>query len=200
MIPPAGDSRLGMSGRRWHDRSMSRAVSLLALTALAACSVPLAPLPAPPTGLKAVAIEKPRNATGEDLKVNEDGFLASVFDDRKTSTVPELLREDLRIELDKRDFRIVPPESGVAPVLRTDLRRWQPQSATWEQVTVDLSSSLVEPGSGRTLWSVERNGWIVPTGGSHNQIDATEKAARRIAEDLIEGWTVVPPPERAITP
>ena len=179
---------------------MSRSVSLLALIALSACSVPLTPLPPPPTGLKAVAIEKPRNATGEDLKVNEDGFLASVLDDRKTSTVPELLQEDLRIELDKRDFRIVPPESGVAPVLRTDIRRWQPQSATWEQVTVDLSSSLVEPGSGRTLWSVDRNGWIVPTGGSHNEIHATEKAARKIAEDLIEGWAVVPPPERPITP
>lgn len=157
-------------------------------------------MPPPAVGLKAVAIDKPENATGGDLKVNEDGFLSGFFDDRKTTTVPELLEKDLGIELGKRDFRLVPPSSGVAPVLRTVIRRWQPQSSTWAQVTVDLSATLVEPASGRTLWSVDRGGWIVPTEGAQNTIDASEKASHRIAEDLIEGWVVAPPPERPVTP
>lgn len=178
---------------------------MLALLALAACGIPaLTPkapeMPPPPTGLKAVAVDMPRNATGENLKVNEDGFLAGFLDDRKTTSVPELLQEGLRVELSKRDFRLVPPSSGVAPVLRTDIRRWQPQSSTWEQVTVDLTASLVEPDSGRVLWSVDQRGWIIPTGGSQNSVDASEKASRKIAEDLTEGWTVAPPPERPITP
>lgn len=157
-------------------------------------------MPPPPTGLKSVAIAEPRNATGEDLKVNESGLLAGFLDDRKTTSVPELLQENLRVELGRRDFRLVPPDSGVAPVLRTDVRRWQPQSATWEQVTVDLTASLVEPGTGRVLWSVDQKGWIVPTEGAHNTIDASIKASRKIAETLTEGWTVAPPPERPITP
>ena len=200
-------SALCTGGRGCHSRRMIRSRSLLLVLAvvfLGACSIPLTPkppaMPPPPTGLKAVAVELPRNATGENLKVNEDGFLAGFFDDRKTTNVPELLQEHLRVELNKRDFRLVPPDSGVAPVLRTDIRRWQPQSATWELVTVDLTASLVEPGSGRVLWSVDQQGWIVPTEGSHNVIDATEKASRKIAEDLTEGWTVAPPPERPITP
>lgn len=122
-------------------------------------------MPAPPTGLKSVAIAEPRNATGEHLEVNAR-----------------------------------PPDSGVAPLLRTDIRRWQPQSATWEQVTVDFGASLVEPGTGRVLWSVEQNGWIVPTEGAHNTIDASTGASRKIAETLTEGWTVAPPPERPIAP
>lgn len=183
---------------------MSRTISVLAAVLLAGCSIPLTPkppeMPAPPTGLKTVAVEMPRNASGEDLTVNETGFLAGFLDDRKTTTVPELLQEHLRVELNRKDFRLVPPDSGVAPVLRTDIRRWQPMSATWEQVTVDLSSSLVEPGSGRVLWSVDQRGWIVPTEGAHNSIDAATKASHRIAEVLTEGWTVAPPPERPVTP
>jgi hypothetical protein len=195
---------IGKMRRDWHGPTMSRLISLLALVLLASCSIPLTPkppeMPAPPTGLKAVAVAEPRNATGADLAVNESGFLAGFLDDRKTTSVPELLGEKLRVELGRRDFRLVPPDSGAAPVLRTDIRRWQPQSATWEQVTVDLGASLVEPGTGRVLWSVEQNGWIVPTEGAHNSIDASIKASHRIAETLTEGWTVPPPPERPIAP
>jgi hypothetical protein len=179
---------------------MSHSWSLLVVVVLSACAAPLTALPPPPSGLKAIGVATPRNATGGDLKVNEDGFMAAVFDDKKTVTVPGLLEEDLRVELSKRDFRLVSPDSGTAPVLRTDVRRWQPQSATWQQVTVDLSATVVENGSGRTLWSVDRNGWIVPTEGSSNAIDASTKASHRIAEDLTEGWMVPPSPERLATP
>jgi hypothetical protein len=180
--------------------SRSSLLAVVLVAALSACAAPLTALPPPPTGLKAIAIATPQNTTGGDLTVNEDGFMAGLLDDRKTVTVPSLLEDDLRVELDKRDFRIVKPDAGTAPVLRTDIRRWQPQSATWSQVTVDLSASVVENGSGRTLWAMDRSSWIVPTEGSSNAIDASTKAAHRIAEDLIEGWTVAPSPGRPAAP
>jgi hypothetical protein len=193
---------LGKVAREWQFGPMSRFPSLPIFLAVfvSACAAPLTALPPPPTGLKAIAIATPQNKTGGDLTVNEDGFMAGLLDDRKTVTVPALLEDDLRVELNKRDFRIVKPDAGTAPVLRTDIRRWQPQSATWSQVTVDLSATVVENGSGRTLWTMDRSGWIVPTEGSNNAIDASTKAAHRIAEDLIEGWTVAPSPERPASP
>jgi hypothetical protein len=193
---------LGKDRQEWQFGLMSRSSLLAALLAVftSACAAPLTALPPPPVGLKAIAIATPHNATGSALTVNEDGFMAAVFDDKKTVTVPGLLEDDLRVELNKRDFRIVKPDAATAPVLRTDIRRWQPQSATWSQVTVDISASVVENGSGRTLWSVDRNGWIVPTESSSNAIEASTKASRRVAEALIEGWTVAPSPERPATP
>lgn len=159
---------------------------LTAATAFAACAVPLAPLPPAPQGLKAVAIARPDNATGQDLAVNEVGFLSAVLDDSKQTSVPQLLENDLRFELGDKGFAIVKAGPG-APVFRTEIRRWSPFAADYSHVTVDISASLVEP-DGRIVWSVERTGWAVPTSGSGNEIDATIKASHKVASDLVADW------------
>lgn len=176
---------------------MIRTLSFLLLLAGAACSTQLAQAPAlppPPQGLRAVAVAAPTNATGHDLKVNDEGIFAAITDERKTTTVQQLLEDDLRRALNSRDFRVIAPDKGGAPVLRTDIRRWQPLSSTYEQVTVDISAKLVDPQTGATLWTMDRSSWIVPTGGSHNEIDATTKASAKVAEEIVAGWQVAAAP------
>jgi hypothetical protein len=108
-----------------------------------------------------------------------------------TVTVPDLLAEDLRKVLMQQGFST--PTSGTdAPVLRTEIGRWEHYTATYETVTVDVVATLVEPASGRELWKAARNGWIVPTYNAGSRRDASMAASTAIAEALLEGWQPAP--------
>src|SRR5258705_7927891 len=132
-------------------RSLRALVAAVLLGGLAGCArrPAVAPLPSPPSGLLQIAVAEPVNRTGHDLRLDDHGPVALVLGPNH-STVPELLALDLRTALATRRFNVVPVK-GPVPVLRIELRRWDPDAADYSTATVDLTASVVEPSSGRAL-------------------------------------------------
>ena len=164
--------------RRW--------LGLAALT-LVGCVTTEPPAPAPPAGVERLAIALPTNRTGHEIVVDEPGFLEQRVLHEKRATLPQTLAEDLRVTLVERGFKIVSAPSTSSPTLRTEIRRWEPYSADYSMVVVDMTASLVEP-SGRELWTSERTNWRVPTRDAHSTYEASTAASRAIAEALVGGW------------
>ena len=168
-----------------------RTIAALGIVALAGCARPPAPLPPPPSGLRYVAVEQPVNRTGEELVVYGPGLLQRVLK-QDTVTVPDLLAEELRKVLMQQGFRAPTPGMEDAPVLRTEIGRWEHYTANYETVTVDVVASLVEPASGRELWRAARSGWVVATYDASSRRDSSLLASTAIAEALLEGWQPAP--------
>ena len=116
-----------------------RLLGLVLIATLAGCSVPPS-FPPPPGGLKRIAVEKPVNKSNDDLVVYGPGLLQRLLK-LDTASVPDVLAEDYRITLTRQGFRLAEPSEGV-PVLKTEIFRWQPYSANYETVTVDLGTAL----------------------------------------------------------
>ena len=140
-----------------------------------------------PRGLERIAVQEPVNRTGRPLTVDEPGMLGKMLDE-KASDVPEVLGKDLRTELANRGFQVVADGSRTSPSLRTEIRRWEPHSANYSMVTVDVIAWVVDPTSGREIWSTQRNGWNVPTRDAHSSREASVAASAAIARSLLEGW------------
>ena len=166
-----------MRARVWHVVVM--------VATLAGCARPPS-FPPPPEGVKRIAVEQPTNRTGEDLVVYGPGLLQRVLK-QQIETVPDILAEDLRTALTRQGFRVADP-GGDAPVLRTEILRWQHYPADYETVTVDVAASLVEADSGRELWKAERSDWVVPTTSAGARHEASIAASAAIAEALVGGW------------
>ena len=165
---------------------MRRAL-LLAVAVLVGCVHPSPPLPPGPSGLQRVVVEEPVNRTGGDLVVEGPGLFSRLIGENP-STVPDVLAEDLRAELEYAGLPARQGQRGRVPVLRTEIRRWEPYTADYETVAVDIAVALVEPGSGRTLWSATRSGWDVRTIDARGRADASRLASAAIAAALFEDW------------
>jgi hypothetical protein len=165
-------------------RTCARRV-VVAVVALAGCVAPPS-FPPPPDGVLRIAVAQPANRTGDELVVDGPGLLQRLFK-RDVVTVPDLLAEDLRTGLTRQGFRVVEPGAD-APLLRTDILRWQPYAADYESVTVDLTVSLVEQEGGRELWKATRSDWVVPTISAGSRHEAMIAASAAIADALLEGW------------
>jgi hypothetical protein len=163
-----------------------RHLAIVMAVVLAGCVQPPPPLPPAPNGIQRISVGKPENHTGRDLTVDDPGWLGRLVDQRR-SNVPDVLATELRAELARLGFKVVDP-GGSSPVLRTDIRRWEPHSADYSMVTVDVVASLVDPDSGRALWSAERSGWHVPTRDARSGPEASRAASTAIAEALVDGW------------
>ena len=174
----------------------SSRVALLAI--LVGCSTPLAPLPPPPQGVREIAVSQPVNATGQELLVSNPGMLGRVIGE-ETATVPDALASDLRTLLADRGFRLVAGNTGDAPDLRTQITRWKLYTADYSSVTVDLTASLVDPKSGRELWTARRTAWPVQTPNARSGLESSASAARTIARALIEGWQPAAIPQAGLT-
>ena len=140
-----------------------------------------------PRGIERIAVQQPVNRTGRPLMVDEPGLLGKVLDE-KPSNVPDVLGDDLRAELVNRGFQVVTNGSRTSPALRTEIRRWEPYSANYSMVTVDVVATVVEPTNGRELWSTQRSGWNVPTRDARSSREASVAASAAIARALLEGW------------
>jgi hypothetical protein len=139
-----------------------------------------------PAGVRTVAVEPIDDRTGDPLVIEDPGLLGRVFDVER-STVPGLLRSDLRATLTARGFEVVAEPGRDAAVLHTELRRWTPYTADYSMVVVDLTAWLVEP-SGRELWRLERRDWRVPTRDARSSYEAAIMAADGVAEGLVGDW------------
>jgi hypothetical protein len=167
----------------------SRPYGVVLIGTLLACARPPS-FPPPPGGVQRVAVEQPANRTGEDLIVDGPGLLQRVLR-QETASVPDILGEDLRAVLVEQGFRVTEPDADV-PVLRTEIRRWQHYAADYKTVTVEVAAALVEPGSGRELWTASGADWVVPTNDAGSRHDASRAAARAVAEALLAGWLPAP--------
>jgi hypothetical protein len=161
-------------------------LAIAVVLVLAACVQQLPPLPPAPTGIQRISVQQPENRTGRDLTVDDPGWLGRLVDQRR-SNVPQVLATELGAELARRGFKVV-DSGGSSPVLRTEIRRWDPYSADYSMVTVDVVASVVDPESGRALWSAERSGWRVPTRDARSSREASAAASSAIAEALVDGW------------
>ena len=158
---------------------------LLAVAVLVGCALPSPSLPPGPSGLQRVVVEEPVNRTGGDLVVDGPGLFERLVRERP-SAVPDVLGEDLRARFASQGFQL--GKSKDDPVFRTEIRRWEPFTADYSTVTVDIAAALVEPGSGRTLWSATRAGWGVRTPEARSRGEAFRIASAGIADELLAGW------------
>jgi hypothetical protein len=155
--------------------------------AVVGCTPPRAPLAPAPAGVEEVTVAEPTNRTGSALVVEDPGLFSKLTGQTR-STVPELVAADLRSALVDRGFRVATARSSGAPTLHVEIRRWEPYSADYSAVSVDLVATLLEPASGRTLWTAERTHWSVPTREARSSIEASTIASQEIATTLLDGW------------
>src|SRR5689334_3835399 len=149
------------------------------------------PVPAPPPGIPhTVAVLAPTNETGDPLLVAGTSFLEKYALRSDRVTVPDVLASEARLQLARRGFTVVPadeverttqnraPGSPAAAAeiasrakldglaLFLEVRRWEPDAPTHPSfVLVGLTASLVDPATGRIVWSVERRTSPVATPG-----------------------------------
>jgi hypothetical protein len=181
-------------------RTTLRRLAFAALIAATpGCAPSVVPLPPAPHGVPELSVPSAANQTGATLVVDDPGMIGRYFGEN-TTTVPDVLASDLRKLLIDRGFRVVPATDDLAPALRTEIRRWEPYTADYSQVTVSLSASLVDPESGRALWSAQRTDWRVQTPDARNAPEASAAASRAIARALIEGWQPGGTPPAPTTP
>jgi hypothetical protein len=164
------------------------AVALFVLVSGCVSSGP-APLPPGPQGVQRIVVPKPTNSTQTALVVDDPGWLDKMLSSDKKKTVADVLASHLRNQLEQRGFVVKTSDpSKELPTLKTDIKRWEPYSADWSLVVVDLVATLDDPQSGRTIWTVDRTDWRIPTRDAHSSREASIAAATTIAEQLVDGW------------
>src|SRR5207244_2465347 len=143
-----------------------------------------------------------------DVIANAEAPGATLADARVT--VSDVLAAEARLQLARRGFDVVPAETveggtrGRAPgsaraagelakqaelpglALYLEIRRWDPDAPTHPAfVLVGLAASLVDPASGRVLWSADHPVRPVPTPGEVAVGPAYVTAARKVMEELL---------------
>src|SRR5262249_39078390 len=144
------------------------------------------------------------------LPVAGSSLLERYAFDTRPVTVPDVLASEARLLLAYHGFTVVPadvvarapdsrpPSSAAAAAdfakrahlegaaLFIDLRRWNPDPPTEPRVViVDLMVSLVDPSSGRTLWTNHWSTRPVRTVGEATLGAADIVAARAVMEALL---------------
>jgi hypothetical protein len=176
---------------------------------VAACGRP-AP-PPPPAGMaRTVAVLAPVNRTGDPLLVAGTSLLEKYALRTDRVTVPDVVASEARLQLARRGFSVVAADEvesatgGRAPgsaqaaadiaaraklgglALYIEIRRWEPDAPTHPAfVLVALIASLVEPGSGRVVWTANRSTSPVATPGEVAIGPAYVTAARKVMEEVL---------------
>jgi hypothetical protein len=160
--------------------------------------------------VRTVAVLAPANRTGDPLLVAGASFLERYALRNDRVTVPDVLASEARVQLARRGFTVVSADEveaathGRAPgsaeaaaeiasrgklpglALWLDVRRWEPDAPTHPSfVLVALTASLVDPATGRVVWSAERPTAPVATPGEVALGPAYVTAARKVIEDVL---------------
>jgi hypothetical protein len=179
----------------------------LALVALAGCVK--APQP-PPQSVHTVAVFPPSNRTSDELLISGGTVLEKYVFHTTRVTVPDVLAAEARTLLERQGYTLVSPElieaatSGHAPISATeaaalarehdlpgdvlyiDLRQWEPNLTYGPSaIIVALHIELVDPATGRTLWSADHPPRPVATPATINFADAYWVAARSVIAQML---------------
>jgi hypothetical protein len=178
------------------------------LFAALSCARP--PAPPPPLSSRTVAVLPPNNQTGDTLLVAGASILEKYALNTDRITVPDVLASEARLQLLRYGFDVLAPDavdaatSGRIPtdareaaaiaaganlegsVLYIDLRRWEVDVPFHpSSVIASLQLTLLDPASGRILWTADHPSRPVPTVGVVNLGDAYAIAARKVMEELL---------------
>jgi len=175
--------------------------------------------PPPANMVHTVAVLPPNNRTADPLLVAGASFLEEYALRTDRITVPDVLAAEARLQLGRRGFTVVPADvvdsatQGRAPgspqaaaeiatrgkldgiVLYIEIRRWEPDvSLRPTFVLVSLTASLVDPASGRVLWSADHPLSPLPTPGSVTAGSAYATAAQQVMKELLTPLGAERPP------
>ena len=189
----------------------TRAGVFIALVALACARPSAEPPPAHPGQ---VIVLRPHNRTPDALLVSGTSFLEQYAFASPRVTVGDVLAAELRAELGRRGVAVVSPEAvetataGREPesadralamaraggldgsVLYTEIVRWEPDGGTHPAfVIAAVHATLTDVRSGAVHWRARRAAAPVPTPGAVTAGNASGLAARKIAEELLAGWS-----------
>lgn len=164
----------------------------------------------PPEMPRTVVVLPPNNRTGDPLLVAGATMLERYVTRGERVAVPDVLASEARIDLERRGLTVVPaevvdeatgrvptsvedaaalamrakPDAGAA--LYLEIRRWEPDAATHPAfIIVGMTASLVEPASGRVIWSATRPSKPVATPGEISAGAAYVTAARAVMEEML---------------
>ena len=180
----------------------------MALLGLAAC---VKPSPPPPKSVHTIAVFPAANRTGDELLIAGGTVLEKYVFHTTRVTVPDVLAAEARTLLEQQGYTVVSPElveaasDGKAPasakqaatlaaqhdlagdVLYIDLRQWEPNLTYGPSaIIVSLNIELVDPATGRTIWSADHPSRPVQTPATINFADAYWVAARSVIRQMLE--------------
>ena len=147
-------------------------------------------MPTPPPDIThTIAVLAPTNETGDPLLVAGASLLEKYALATDRVTVPDVLASEARLQLARRGFTVVAKEelAGTAGLaLQLDIRRWESDAPTHPAfVLVGVAAKLIEPATGRVVWSTERRTSPVATPGEVALGPAYVTAARKVMEELL---------------
>ncbi len=187
-------------------------LAALLLFLVASCTTP-SPTPPPIKRGQVISVLPPNNQTGNPLFVSGDPSFDRFGGDAESVTVGDLLAREARRQLAARGFRVTPAETVNAAaeghVARTphaaaeivahgkldglalylEILQWEPDDpAHTKHVTTGISASLVDPPSRNVVWEFFRQPETVATPGAATLKEAYQDAARKIIEQVLEGF------------
>jgi len=189
---------------------LSRRSLVLLLPGLTlSCTVPPSIPPLPATA-RTIALLPPNNRTGDPLLIESASFWHPDADRPGRVTVADALATEARGQLTQRGITVMAPEAVTAAIgkqpprspeeaaalvaggrlegsaLYIEIQRWEADMSPlhpW-RVIVALEARLLEPATGRTVWTAQRPLHPVPTPGVATRWRAYMIAARKVAEEL----------------
>ena len=192
-----------------------RFLSLLLSVLTLSCALPPSTPPLPATA-RTIAVLPPNNRTGDPLLVESASFLHPYADRPGRVTVPDVLATEVREQLARRGVKVIAPEAVTAAIgnqtlrspeeaadlaahgqlegsaLYIDIRRWEADISPLhpQRIIVALEARLLDPATGRTVWTAQRPTHPVPTPGVATRWRAYMIAARKVAEELFASTTM----------
>src|SRR5215813_4708737 len=163
---------------------LSLLLSLLTLS----CALPPSAPPLPTT-VHTIAVLPPNNRTGDPLLIESASFFHPDAAGPGRVTVPDALAAEVRAQLERRGFKVMTPEAVMTAIgnqtpsspeeaadlavhgqlegsaLYIEIRRWDADMSPThpQRILVALEARLLEPATGRTVWTAQRSLHPVPT-------------------------------------
>jgi hypothetical protein len=164
--------------------------------------------PAPPDPLPAVVLLPIADPPNRSAVRGVFTFYSWIAETR--AAVPAQLAESIRRELQARHIAALAPSgetiipaatlrqataavlaSGLtAPALFVEIGKWEAENTDFPAfVDVALEATLVDPGSGRILWTTRHDAGPVATRGATSLAAAYQRAADEVAAWLVGRWS-----------
>jgi len=184
-----------------------RVLFALALLCVASCMRPPTPAPQP---VRAIAVFPPNNRTGDPLLITGTSFVEKYLLETQRYTVADALRVEAGTQLVQRGFDVVDPQivstatNGQVPasaqdaaalaarnhiegaVLYIEIRRWEPNVGTEPTfIIASVLLTLIEPATGRALWTADHPSRPVQTLGVINLGTAYSVAAHTLMTEML---------------